>query len=119
MGGALAANTPTIGASGAIFGLFMAYGMIFADRTILFMLIFPMKARTMAIIMFALTFFYLISQPGSGVSHIAHLGGAVTGFLYLKRAWRIGDLYRDIRWRLLRRRFKVMRPPDDDDRWVN
>jgi len=111
---------PTIGASGAIFGLFMAYGMVFAERTVLFMLIFPMKARTMAIIMFALTFFYTFSLAGGGVSHVAHLGGAVTGFLYLKRAWRIGDFYRDLRWRYLRRRFKVMPPPDDDrDRWVH
>jgi membrane associated rhomboid family serine protease len=119
LGGEQAMLLPTIGASGAIFGLFMAYGMVFAERTVLFMLIFPMKARTMALIMFALTFFYTISLPGSGVSHIAHLGGAVTGFLYLKRAWRIGQFYRELRWKYLRRRFKVIPPDDDRDRWVH
>jgi len=112
---------PTIGASGAIFGLLMAYGLIFSERTILFMLIFPMKARTMAIIMFVVTFFYTFTQPSSGISHIAHLGGAIVGFLYLKRAWRVGDLIRELRWKSQRRKFKVMQSgdQDDSDRWVN
>jgi len=112
---------PTIGASGAIFGLLMAYGLIFSERTVLFVLIFPMKARTMAIIMFVITFFYTFSQPSGGVSHIAHLGGAVVGFLYLKRAWRIGALYRELQWRRHRRKFTVMPPNDRDDfdRWVH
>lgn len=111
----------TYGASGAIFGLFIAFGIIFAERTILFMLIFPMKARTMAIIMFAVTFFYTVTQPQSGVSHVAHLGGAIVGFLYLKRAWRVGEFVRDLRWKAKRRRFRVMPPDDRDDfdRWVN
>lgn len=112
---------PTIGASGAIFGLLIAYGIVFSERTVLFMMIFPMKARTMAIIMFAVTFFYTVSQPSGGIAHIAHLGGAVVGFLYLKRAWRIGTLYRELQWRRHRRKFTVMPPNDKDDfdRWVH
>ena len=112
---------PTVGASGAIFALFIAYGMVFSERTILFLLIFPMKARTMAIVMFAMTFVYTWSQPYGGVSHIAHLGGAVVGFLYLKRAWRVGNLYRELRWKMRRRKFQVMSSEDrdDSDRWVN
>lgn len=111
-------SVPTIGASGALFGLFVAFGTIFAERTILFMLIFPMKARTMAAIIVGLNFFYLLSRTESGISYIAHLGGALVGWLYLKRAWRVGEFYRDLRWRLRRRRFKVM-PPRDHDPWVN
>ena len=114
------ATIPTIGASGAIYGLFVAFGMVFAERQVLFMLIFPMKARTMALILFGIAFFYAMTQPSSGVSHIAHLGGAVVGFLYLKRAWRLGAFYRELRWKMQRRKFKVTRPPDDDfDRWVH
>lgn len=114
-------DTATIGASGAIFGLIVAYGMIFAERTVLFMMLFPVKARTLAIVMFALAFFYTITQPRGLVSHIAHLAGGLIGFLYLKRAWRIGSIYRDLKWRLNRRRFKVMpsQDRDDSDRWVN
>lgn len=111
------ARTLTTGASGAVFGLIVGYGMVFAERTVLFMMIFPMKARTMAWILAAIAFFSLGS--GGTVSHVAHLGGAVTGFLYLMRAWRIGALYRELRWRLVRRRFRVVQRDDPDDRWLH
>ena len=111
----------TVGASGAIYGLFLAFGIVFAERTVLFMMLFPMKARTMALIMFGVAFFYAVTQPRGGVAHIAHLGGALVGYLYLKRAWRVGEFYRDLKWRVRRRRFKVMPPSDRDDfdRWIN
>jgi membrane associated rhomboid family serine protease len=114
-------HVSVVGASGAIFGLFMAYGMIFGERIVLLMFLFPMKARTMALIMFGVTFFYTLTQSGSGISHISHLGGAIVGFLYLKRAWRVGVFYRDLKWKMMRKRFKVMPPRngDDTDRWVN
>jgi membrane associated rhomboid family serine protease len=112
-------RTVTIGASGAVFGLLIAYGVVFAERTILFMLIFPMKAKTMALIMFVILFFNTFGQSSDNISHIAHLGGAITGFLYLKRAWRIGSVYRDLKWKYQRKRFKVMKSQGDDDRWVN
>ena len=114
--------TTTIGASGAIFGVIMAYGLVFGDRTVLFMLIFPMKARTMAWILFALAFFYtLTSGPGSGISHVSHLGGAIVGYLYLRRAWRVGEFVGELKWKIRRRKFKIMPPDDtnDTDRWVN
>jgi membrane associated rhomboid family serine protease len=112
-----AAHVATIGASGALFGLFVAFGTVFARRTVLFMLFFPMQARTMALILVGLNLFYLLGQRGGGVSHIAHLGGALTGYIVLKRAWRLGDLYRELRWRIRRRKFKVMSERDDD--WIN
>ncbi len=112
------ASVPTIGASGAIYGLLLAYGIIFSERMILFMLIFPMRARTLSWVLFAVAFVSAWGQSGSGVSHMAHLGGMVVGYLYLKRVWRVGDLYREVRWRVKRRRFRVA-PPDDHDRWVN
>lgn len=110
---------PTIGASGAIYGLILAYGMIFSERILLFMFVFPMRARTMAIVLFAMAFFNSLGQRQSLISHIAHLGGMVIGYLYLKRAWRLGDFYRELRWKYQRRKFKVMQRGNDEDRWVN
>jgi len=112
------ASIPTIGASGAIYGLLLAYGLIFADRIMLFMMIFPMRARTLTWILFGLAFLSNFSQARDGVSHVAHLGGMVVGYLYLKRAWHVGEFARELRWKLKRRKLKVV-PPDDRDRWIH
>lgn len=115
--GGASAGALTIGASGAIYGLILAYGVIFAERVVLFMMIFPMKARTMTWILFAIAFLSNLSQSRDGLSHIAHLGGMVVGWVYLKKAWRLGELARELRWKLRRRKFKVM--PPGDDRWIH
>jgi len=111
-------TTPTIGASGAIYGLLLAYGTIFAERRLLFMLLFPIKARTLAWILFGIAFISSLTPQSDAVSHVAHLGGMVVGWIYLNRAWRISDLWRELVWRVRRRRFKVM-PPGDNDRWIH
>jgi len=113
-------EVPTLGASGALYGMIVAYGMLFSERRVLFMMMFPMKAKTFALIFFFFALYYNFASAGGGVSHIGHLGGAVTGFIYLKRAWRIDKLYKELRWRIQRRRFKVMMGDNDDkDRWIN
>jgi membrane associated rhomboid family serine protease len=114
----LGMSAATIGASGAIYGLILAYGLIFSERVILFMMIFPMRARTLALVLFAVAFLSNLSRPQGGISHVAHLGGMVVGWLYLKRAWRVGDLVREIRWRIRRRRLRVM-DRRDEDRWIH
>lgn len=75
----------TIGASGAIFGLLIAFGMLFPDATILYGFLFPIKAKYMVIIVGAITFLSSL-QVNTGVSHIAHLGGMLVGFLLLRTA---------------------------------
>jgi len=77
------AHIPTLGASGAIYGLLLAYGVLYADRIILFMLLFPMKAKY-AVMVFGAIEFIGFWTPGTGVSHVAHLGGMLFGYLYLK-----------------------------------
>jgi membrane associated rhomboid family serine protease len=77
-------RTPMVGASGAIYGLLMAYGIMFGERILLFMLIFPMKAKhfiwVLAGIEFMSTFF---SGHSRGLSAVAHLAGMGAGFFYL------------------------------------
>jgi membrane associated rhomboid family serine protease len=76
---------PVVGASGAIFGLMLAYGILFGERQLLFMFIFPMKAKHFIILLGAIELSMLMSQgiAGGKVANLAHLGGIISGFLYL------------------------------------
>jgi membrane associated rhomboid family serine protease len=74
---------PTIGASGAIYGLLLAYGMLFPEQEILFMFLFPMKAKYVVIIYGAIAFLGTF-QTGGTVSNLAHLGGMIFGYVYIK-----------------------------------
>ncbi|MFN7925290.1 MAG: rhomboid family intramembrane serine protease [Bryobacteraceae bacterium] len=80
----------TIGASGAIYGLLLAFGMLFPDQTIWFNFLFPMKAKYFVMIIGAVSFLMTLGATGDNVSHIAHLGGMLWGYLYLK-----GYLFKD------------------------
>lgn len=101
----------TIGASGAVYGLLMAWALLFPHREILFMLIFPLKARIYVLIMGAIAFFAAVGATGSTVANVAHLGGLVAGFVYLKGPTnlRLELRYRLTKWRMerMRRRFSV------------
>ncbi len=121
-------NSRTIGASGAIYGLLLAFGVLFPDRTVLFSFLFPIQAKYFVMIIGTITFLSTIGSSGSGVSHIAHLGGMVFGYFYLKsrlpRVDLLGSLRHQYReWRIgrARRRFQVyLRKKDSGrDRWVN
>jgi membrane associated rhomboid family serine protease len=113
----------TVGASGAIYGLLLAWAMYFPQRTIYFYFLFPIPARVFVMIVGAIAFLSSLGGPGSGVAHIAHLGGLVVGYLYLKslRARPLDELrYRWLRWRMgrARSRFDVYsggKSADDED----
>ena len=78
-------QAPAVGASGAIFGVLVAFGMMFPNRMVLMMFIFPMKAKYAVLIFIAIDLYAGISnQPGDMIAHFAHLGGALTGFLLIK-----------------------------------
>ena len=77
-------ETRTIGASGAIFGLLVAFAYLFPDQRLLVEFIVPMKAKYYAMIFGAAAFLFSLQGTGGGVSHIAHLGGMVIGFIYLR-----------------------------------
>jgi len=77
-------STPavTIGASGAIFGVMIAFGMLFPDRYIYLYFLIPIKAKYLIGFLFVLEIFW-IGDAGSNVAHLAHLGGALAGFLFI------------------------------------
>jgi len=79
---------PTVGASGGLFGLLLAFGMLFPNRTI--MPLFPpipMKARTFVMVFGAIELALGFAAPTGGVAHFAHLGGMLGGWLTI-RYWR-------------------------------
>lgn len=83
-GGSANMMAPLVGASGATYGLLLAYGILFGDRMIYFMMLFPMKARYFVMILGAVELFTMMdSGSGSQVANLAHLGGLVVGFLFL------------------------------------
>lgn len=83
-GSVISLATPLVGASGATYGLMLAYGLLFGDRVIYFMMLFPMKARYFVMIIGAVELLYLMdSGMGSKVANLAHLGGIVVGFIFL------------------------------------
>jgi membrane associated rhomboid family serine protease len=99
----------TIGASGALYGLLMAFALYYPDRPILMFLLFPIPAKYFVMIIGAMAF---LSSPGSGVSNSAHLGGLVFGYVYLKsgRGGLSAEIkYRYLKWKMnrLRRKFDV------------
>ncbi len=79
---------PTVGASGALFGMLLAFGMMFPNRTI--MPLFPpipMKAKTFVMVFGGLELLLGVTGTASGVAHFAHLGGMLGGWLMI-RYWR-------------------------------
>jgi len=83
---------PTVGASGAIYGLLMAFGILFPNQLIYFWGIIPIKAKYFVIGIGAIEFFAAMGTSQSGVAHVVHLGGMLFGLLYLK--W--GNLTRSL-----------------------
>lgn len=81
-------NVPVVGASGAVFGVLLAFGMLFPNTQL--MLIFPpipIKAKYVVIGYAAIELYLAITSPGSGIAHTAHLGGMIFGYILI-RYWR-------------------------------
>lgn len=84
-------SIPMLGSSGAVYGLLVAYGIIYSERMMLFMMVFPMKAKHFVMILAAIEFISTVFYSRSGIANAAHLGGMIVGFcyLFLNAWWRI------------------------------
>jgi membrane associated rhomboid family serine protease len=81
-------NIPTVGASGAVFGILLAFGMLFPNTQL--MLLFPpipIRAKYFVIAYGAIELYLAFTRPGSNIAHAAHLGGMLFGYLLI-RYWR-------------------------------
>ncbi len=97
-------NNPaiTIGASGAIYGILLAYGVTYPNRVVYLNFLFPVKVKWMVLILGAIAFYSSLGGSNSGIAHIAHLGGMVVGYVYL----------RGKNWRSLYKQFEARRQHD-------
>lgn len=120
---------PTIGASGAIYGVLLAAAVVFPDRQVwLFPFPLTLPMRVYVLIIGAIAFFGTIGAAGDNVSHVSHLGGMLVGYVYLRRGsflYRVRNVFSDWKRRRMRRKFEVYvrdhkdEPPSRPDHWVN
>jgi membrane associated rhomboid family serine protease len=102
---------PTVGASGAIFGLLVAWALYFPHRQIYMYFLVPVPARIYVLIFGAMSLFAAVTNTQGGVAHVAHLGGLVVGYLYLRSGQLnfhpIAEIkYRYLKWQINRSRKK-------------
>lgn len=77
-------NVPTVGASGAVFGLLLAFGMMFPNSLLYVYFFFPIKAKYFVIIYGAIELYAgVMNEPGDNIAHFAHLGGMLFGLILI------------------------------------
>lgn len=122
----LVRDSITIGASGAIFGVLVAFGVLYPNQTVLMSFLFPIKAKYMVMIYAAIELLMTFG-PNSGISTIAHLGGMAFGYVYLKgRLPRlrlaipdVGSAYKQWKLQRAKKKFQVYMRKHGNGPWVN
>ncbi|MGH7830739.1 MAG: rhomboid family intramembrane serine protease, partial [Candidatus Binatia bacterium] len=110
-------TVPSIGASAGVYGILLAYGVLYPNRVVYMYFLFPLKMKHFVLIIGAISLYSSITATQSGIAHLAHLGGMAFGYFYLRwgNPWIWAGIYWD-RFRLARRRrrFRVIDGDKDD-----
>ncbi|HEY7715442.1 MAG TPA: rhomboid family intramembrane serine protease [Candidatus Binatia bacterium] len=110
---------PSIGASAGVYGILLAYGLIYPNRIVYFYFLFPIKMKHFVWIIGAIALYSSMTAGQSGIAHLAHLGGMVFGYIYLRgfNPWdHVKDYFDRRRLNRLKRRFQVYPGGRDDDK---
>jgi len=80
----LSSSTPVVGASGAIYGVLLAYGLMFPNRLVYLYFLIPIKVKYLVILIGTIAFFSSLNPGYSNISHLTHLSGMIIGFVYFR-----------------------------------
>ena len=80
----LSSTNPVVGASGAIYGVLLAYGLLFPNRLVYLYFLIPIKVKYLVMLIGAIAFFSSLNPGNSNISHLTHLSGMVIAFIYLR-----------------------------------
>jgi membrane associated rhomboid family serine protease len=109
-------HSVTIGASGAIMALLVAFALQNPDREVYLWFLFPIKVKYLVMFLIAFDLVAAVGSTPDGVARFAHLGGALIGFLYLKSDWRLAEFGRRLRNYGYERRIKKVRQNSERNR---
>lgn len=115
---ALGSPTIIVGASGAVFGVFTAYALLFPERLVTLLLFFVMpvtlKAKHLVLIFGGIEFLMLLADPHGGVARFAHLGGILFSYLYIRGATPLLDMGRSAFRKKRRPKLRILVKTESD-----
>ena len=102
-------DNPVIGASGAVYGILLAYGISFPNRMLYIWGLIPVRSIWLVVIMGSIAFFGLLGRA-DGISHVTHISGMLIGYILLKKKWQLADIIFAMRKKTVE--FQVQRKED-------
>ena len=102
-------DNPVIGASGAVYGILLAYGISFPNRMLYIWGLIPVRSIWLVVIMGSIAFFGLLGRA-DGISHVTHISGMFIGYILLKKKWQLADIIFAMRKKTVE--FQVQRKED-------
>ena len=104
-------SNPVIGASGAVYGILLAYGVSYPNRMLYIWGLIPIRSIWLVILMGSIAFFGLLGKA-DGISHVTHISGMLIGYALLKNKWKLSEVLFSLRKKTIE--FQVQRKEDHD-----
>jgi hypothetical protein len=97
----------------------VAFAMLFPNRLIYLYFLFPIKAKHLVILFVVLELWATITYSDSGIANVAHLGGMLVGYAYIRGNWNIDLFFDRLKEKARKSKFKIRVVDDEDDGWFD